>query len=364
MKYLFALALALFSPVQALAALTYDFRFDMQSRDYDEETNKAGTEDFMRFYIQRGRLDFQGKQNDDVSYRLRLRFNQPAAGKVDAGTSQPTVNERDSLGAWIDHASVTQKIYEFGFLTLGKFASDIGGYEGAAVADRYVLSSTYARSTTAGLTGSEDFQFYTGLKVGAAFMDHEVSLHIANAEPVDHTVGGKFSQNKPALGIVWKGNFADGVYLPLFAYHQLPGAPGSTTGGKLSFLSLGNRLQLDDLLIDVDFLKNDYRDDLPGAQTVNSAIVTSFGFKLGSLTPKLQVNQGNIEARAAAGATDTKTKRTSTALAVEFVPDLKDRFRYHAAIARTELEVVGAAKTEKISELILGARLLGDFLKN
>lgn len=363
MKYLFATALV-FATATSHAAISYDFRFDMQSKDYDEDTNKAGTEDFMRFYIQRGRLDFQGKLNDDVSYRLRLRFNQPAAGKVDPVTNQPSVNERDSLGSWVDHASVTQKVYEFGFITLGKFASDIGGYEGAAIADRYAVSSAYGRNTAAGLTASEDFQFYTGMKIGAAAMDHDVALHIANAEPADHQVGGKFSQNKPALGLVWKSNFGDGVYLPLFAYHQFPGAPGTAKNGKVTFLSLGNRFQIDDLQLDLDVLKNDYKDDTPGAKIANTTLATSAGFKLGSLTPKLQYTQGNIAATALSGGPETKTRQTSIGLALEFVPDLKDRFRYHVAYVNTEVAVEGAAKSEKVAELVLGARLLGDFLKN
>lgn len=363
MKYLFALLLfAGLSP--ARAAIFYDFRFDMQSKDYDETTNRAGTEDYLRFYLQRGRLDFQGKLNDDVTYRLRLRFNQPAAGKVDAATGQPTVNERDSLGTWIDHASVSQKIYEFGSLTLGKFASEIGGYEGAAAADRYIYSAAYAANTAAGLTASEDFQFYTGVKLSVSAMDHDVAIHCANAEPSDHRVGGKFSQNKPSLGLVWKANFSDGVYLPLFAYHEIPGAPGTATNGKLTFLSLGNRFQLDDLQLDLDVLRNSYRDDAPGARTTNATLTGGVAYKLGSLTPKIQWNQSTITALAASGGAETKARQTSTALALEYVPDLKDRFRYHAALAATTVAVEGAASNEKISELILGARLVGDFLKN
>lgn len=364
MKYLAGFFVLLTILPHSHAAITYDFRFDLQSKDYDEDTNKAGTEDFMRFHLERGRLDFQGKLNDDVSYRLRLRFNQPAAGKVDAATNQPTANERDQLGTWVDHASVTQKIYEFGTITLGKFASDIGGYEGAAAADRYIFSAAYAPNTAAGITASEDFQFYTGVKIGAAAMDHDVALHFANAEPTDHKVGGKFAQNKPSVGLVWKGNFMDGVFLPLYAYHQVPGAPGAATNGKLAFLSLGNRFQLDDLQVDFDLLRNTYQDDTPGARITNQGIASSFGYKLGSLTPKLQLDQTNIASVTATGGAETRTKQTSTALAVEFVPDLKDRFRYHAAIASTTIAVDGAAKSQKISELILGARLLGDFLKN
>lgn len=347
---------------------SYDFRFDMHSKDFDKDTNTAGTNDWSKMYLNRARLDFKGAAEEGLDFRLRFRF--------DRNNAAPTI--RDGLSSFVDFAYLTHKLGENMALTLGKFGSDIGGFEAASTADRYELSGAYGATTTPRLSAAT-YLYYTGLKFEYMMGDHNFAVHLANQEPND--VGStnpatttSFSQNSNMTGLVWKGTIAE-MWKTIWAYHTVGtnsfGGAANTDKGSMTFISLGNRFNVDAFMIDFDYLMNSYKDSssdavaFPGKGATGNmtGMILALAYKMDSLTPKLEYSTSNYKNKASDTAAESDTKYGTTTLALEYAPGPKG-FRYHAAYGMRDTSVAGVANATKETDIILGARLTGDFLKN
>jgi hypothetical protein len=345
----------------------YDFRFDRLSKDYDKDTNAAGTNDFSKMFFHRARIDFKGSAEEGLDYRVRFRFDQTTAG----------VNERDKVSSFVDFAFVTHKFNENMALTLGKFMSEIGGYEAAFIADRYAESALW-KSNSAPSLAAINHWLYSGVKLEFFTGEQTFALHLANQEPSDVSTTvppattASFSQNANMTGLVWKGTIAE-MWKTSWAYHTVgttgaQGATGTEKGNK-SFITLGNRFAFDAFMVDFDYMINSSKDSSDAAFAGKGATANLSGFtlaaayKMESLTPKFEYSSATYKNKASESATENDTKFTNTALALEYMPGPKG-LRYHVAYGMRDTKLTGAANTIKETDIIMGARFTGDFLKN
>jgi outer membrane murein-binding lipoprotein Lpp len=366
-KFAMILLAAVVSGTAAHAgSISFDGRADMISNDYDDKSSSA---DNVQFKLDTVRLDAKGKLNDSVSYRLRPRF-----------TKNRTVSNRDGVGTDLDLAFITNKFNDSLSLTVGKFATDMGGIEGnTAGADLYL--KTIANGTGHGIGD----QYYTGAKLAYLIGDHEVALHIAN-QFVDASGFGndgtasKFNQNKFTTGLVFKGSLMEKHLTVVASYHTQDGAvrttgtavvpPGTEdTKYKNTYMALGAKYDTDMFVVEGDYLMHTlggytvaYSATQAAKDDMLATMQLGFAYKMDQWTPKIKL-ESTTDTYASA-TTDTKVAYTGIQLAVEYKPVKEDNFRYHLAYLQREgkADTAGAlAQTDK--NIILGTRIMADFLK-
>ena len=367
-----AVAIMLLSTNVFAGSAAYDFRFESLSRDFDNDTNTAGVPDGWKMYFNRIRIDFKGDLNEMISYRLRFRFDKTFGAS----------NERDKVGEWVDFAYVTHKMSDMFALTVGKYGTDIGGYEAAMSADRYAMSGIFGNpGSSAGYLVHSKWAYVSGVKGAFTFGDHEVAIHAGNQEPVDTTVSANSvthnGQNKGLMGLTFKGKVA--MWSPMFNYHSVDTKPGwnpaagstasSVDKGKLTFMGLGNKFDLGDTNIYFDYTMASYKDDsastftAAGSTDAYTGMALNVTHKMGMLMPFLEYTSTERKFKTSSAGTETKWNLGTMSLGTHYNVDAK--FRYHVAYTMNNAKSDTTGSTEaKWNELILGARLTGDFLKN
>ncbi len=183
-----ALAALLTSTSAMAGSISYDFRFDNKSTTWNDDAAALGNPTGAtpttatvasnnRFELKTGRVDFKGKLSDQLEYRLRWRFDRTQ-----------TVAGADAIGAHVDLASITHHAAENVGVTVGKYATEVGGWEGQAPGDYYVLSETYSGfgKTNLGIaTGSPTLTnasalYLSGVRVDYGMGDHSLALQLGN----------------------------------------------------------------------------------------------------------------------------------------------------------------------------------------
>lgn len=361
MKTLLALAtlLVLSATAQGANTLEFDFRGDWQSLDYNEA---AALPDYTRFYLKTGRLQYKGSVNDRFSYVLRLGFYKPAA---DAGGANA---KRDSLNSSVEYAYVTDKMSDMFSLSLGRLNTDIGGFEGATSgAELYMVSPYYAGY---GLTGSNvginesgvaNMLYMTGAKGTFTFAETQnVALVVVNngvVEPVD--AGGNFNQNRGLVGLTWKGGFMDKALTGLLSYHEVsPQTPTGNNKDKHNYVTAGMKYEDPTWVGYLEYSTTTYKDGASGLKDEVFAGIAKFGYKMEQWTPRLEL----FTSEEKRGITVTETNKFMGYGAVLEYKPTPENFRYH--LAYNSITTKPATGDDKIrTEIVLGARLLGDFLK-
>jgi hypothetical protein len=363
----FASVLVLSATAQAANSLEFDFRGDFQSVDYNEAaaTTAPVISDYGRFYIKTGRLQYKGTLNERLSYVLRLGFYKPA---VDTGTSNA---KRDNLNSSVEYAYITDKMSDNFSLSMGKVNSEIGGFEGATSgADIYLTSPNYQHTAVKDLTGanlgysrsgSANFLYITGLKATMAFAETQniylLATNNIGADPVD--AGGNINQDRGMMGIVWRGTFAEKTLFGLLSYHEA--ATQSATGdsgNKHTFASAGVKYDVADWVGSLEYNMTDYKDGVGGKKDSLYSAILKLGYKMDQWTPRLEffTSEEKIEI-----ATTTTNKFTGVGAVLEYKPSA-DNFRYHLAYNTITAKPETGADQMR-TEIVVGARLLGDFLK-
>ncbi|MBL7670493.1 MAG: hypothetical protein JNM39_08400 [Bdellovibrionaceae bacterium] len=355
-------------------SISFDTRADLLSNDYDNASTSA---DNTQFKLDTVRLDSKGKLNDSVSYRLRLRFNE------DRSTTG-TVSKRDSTGADLDLAFVTNKFNDSMALTVGKFATDMGGYEGSVSgADLYMKTIG-----NGGGRGIGD-KYYTGTKFAYSFADQEVALHVANQTADasglanDGTTTGAFNQNKFMTGLVYKGTFMDKALTAIASYHTQEGRFNSSAGAptapgtddpkyKNTYMAVGAKYDTDMFTVDADYLMHTlggytvaYSATQAAKDDTLNTMQVGFAYKMDQWTPRLKI-ESSTATKASATVADTKYTYTGTQLAIEYKPVKDDMFRYHLAYwsRDTKTDVPSSASVTTTDKfIVLGTRIMADFLK-
>ncbi len=366
------LGAALVSASAHANSLGFDFRGDVQSIDYNDA---AGASDYTRFYLKTGRLYYKGTVNDRFSYDLRLGFYKPAADNVSAA-GVPANSRRDSVNSSVEYAFMTDKMSDNFVLSIGKLNSEIGGFEGASSgADLYMVSPFYQHSAAVGLSGgniginesgTRNLLYTAGLKGDISFSDQHIYLVAVNniTDATDSSSAtGTFNQNRGMMGVIWKGSFMDKALTGLLSYHtvspQGAGAGGQTNpDNKHDFISAGAKYEDATWVGSLEYSTTTFKDGASGNKDQVYAAIAKFGYKLDSWTPRLEVFTS--EEKREVGVTETN-KFMGVGAVVEYKPTAEN-VRYH--LAYNSITTDPETGDNKIrNELVLGARLYGDFLK-
>jgi hypothetical protein len=358
MKKVFAaLAATAIAATAQAGSLNLDMRFDHKNGSFNDDAAKQG---YSSFTMHTGRFDYKGKVSETLSFRTRVRFNKTPA----------TVNKTDSLNSTVDYAYVTQKMNDSFSLTMGKFASDIGGFEGATSgADIYLLSDAYAGTNAFGTATSvgaySNYLYTSGVKGAYVMGDHSVSLMAFN--PAEDSVSngvnsGNFNNSRYGVGLVYSGSFMEKALTVKASMHNV--ALMAAADAKVSYTAVGAMYSMDVVKFGFDYLMNAQTKEVSGTAkdpSTTSMIATVSYTGMEGMTPSLKVFQ---TADKNGATTEVKNDVTGISGSVEFTPVKEEAFRYHVAYntISSKLDSAGA-KTKSASEVIAGIRINADFLK-
>ncbi|WII70613.1 porin [Bdellovibrio sp. 22V] len=347
-KFLFASLISVMAVHAQAGSLSLDMRADYNSTTYDE----SPLPDFTKFYFKTGRLDYQGKATEDLSYRVRLAFNKDAA-----------VQTTDSTQVAVEYAYLSHKMSELFTLSVGKFNTEFGGFEGATSgADLYLTSEFY---TMRGLDGSLDglnlgttnLLYMTGVKGTFSFAGQQVHVMATNETNGATEAGDPAAQNSSLYGVVWRGGFMEKALNFNLSYHTMN---GPAADDKHQFMAAGVMWNLAPITASADYLVSEFKQDASGDKDTVTSIVAKLAYTgWEQWTPRLEFTTSEEKIEIGGAATN---KFTGYGAVLEYKPWTDTNFRYHVAYNTIkEAPEVGEDMTKQ--EVVVGARLLADFLK-
>lgn len=357
-KFLIAtLTTAVATSAQA-GSLSLDLRADYNSTTYNKE---AGKPDSTKYLFKVGRLDYQGKVTDDLSFRVRIAFNKDGTKLTDSPDSAQTA---------VEYASLSHKMSDMFTLTVGKFNTEFGGFEGAiSGADRYLASEFYTRTApTSAATaatgklstfnlGTDDLLYATGVKGSFTFEGQQIHLMATNESTNETAAGPRSTQNSSMMGLAWKGAFVEKALNFMVSYHTMA---GPVKDDKHQFMAAGVMWNSSPIMVSADYLVSEFKQDASGAKDTMTSIVAKLAYTgWEQWTPRLEYTSSEGKQEIADVVTN---KFTGMGAVLEFKPYNDQTFRYHLAYNNiTEKPHTG--DDYKKDEVVVGARLLADFLK-
>lgn len=345
-KFLIAtLATTAMTTAAHAGSLSLDMRADYNSTTFKDT---PGASDQTKFYFKTGRLDYQGKALEDLSFRVRLAFNKDATRGVDSSQTA------------VEYAYLTHKMSDMFSLSVGKFNTEFGGFEGATSgADLYLTSPFYTptgESTT--LLGTKDLLYMTGVKGTFSFEGQQIHILATNEPDSSTKAGPSASQNSSMWGVIWRGAFMEKALNFNLSYHTLA---GPTKDDKHQFMAAGVMWNSSPIMASVDYLMGEFKADATGFKDSEASIVGKLAYTgFEQWTPRLEVISTEEKI---GGATDLTNKYMSYGVVAEYKPYADTNFRYHFAYNNTTADLDGVADKAVKDEVVVGARLLADFLK-
>lgn len=346
MKKLLVTIAALVAASSAQAGkLNLDVRFDSDSATFNTDSGKPG---YQKYTVQTGRVDWNGAVNEELAYRLRLRFDK----------DQGSVNKRDNVNDTVDLAYFTHKMGDFTLIG-GKFDAGMNGFEGATNgADLYFKSQAYSSTTYGAL------RYGTGAGVVYAYGDHVFTLANMNAISDELDSSGNFAQTNTIGAFIYKGAFIDKSLNVIASYHQTH--LSGDKDGALAFIVAGIKYEQPAWFVSLDANMNSYKNvsATNNTDTLNSYVLNA-GYNINeSWTAKAKFESSVLTKKPTAG--DNKYTTTGLGAAVEYKPIKDTNFRYHLAYTNVAIKndpATGTGLTPTESHVVLGARLMADFLK-
>ncbi|MCA6381046.1 MAG: hypothetical protein IM610_15020 [Cytophagales bacterium] len=344
-------------------SLNLDLRFDYTSTAYNDVGKNSSTNplpDNERWYAQTAKLDFQNKMSDELDYRVRLNF--PSAA-VASGTSN---QRRDGLNSFVEFLYATHKMGNLSF-TVGKFASEIGGWEGnTTTADQYTYSEAFDDNFTnlkttnsATALGNRVLRYYAGGRLGYKTEFGDFSFHAANnrSDLTDSsTPQSDLRQTQGWMAAVYKGSFAEKMFQPLLSYHKV----SEGKDADYTYMAAGLRTVIDATTVDLDYLQNTWDGTGTDKDTLTS-ISVAVAHKINDQYAA-RLKTASSDKKDEGGASELKHKAMTYGLGLEYKPMADQNFRYHLGYAMTEWKPDGADKITR-TEMTFGIRMLHDFLK-
>jgi hypothetical protein len=203
------------SSVAMAGSVNLDFRFESDSSSFNNAAKAAGSTASTSYLMKIGRMDFKGKLNEELNYRLRWRFDKDAS---------VTQHKTDGFSSQVDYAYIQHKLIEGLTLTMGKFASEIGSVEGnQSSTDLYLQSQVYRQISTKG------FLYVSGAKLSYVQGSHEGSVFVINQSDTTTT-----EQSKSTYGLVYRASLMEKTLQPIIGYisdekQALAGADSKST---------------------------------------------------------------------------------------------------------------------------------------
>ncbi len=297
-------------------------------------------------------MDYQGKALEDLSFRVRLSF-------VKAGTTQAPEGAQQAL----EYAYLNHKMSDFFSLTIGKFNTEFGGFEGAANgADLYLTSEYYTRTgpngaLAANVLGTKDLLYMTGVKATFSFEGQQVHLMGTNEASDGTSAGPTGTQNSQLYGIDWKGAFLEKALNFNLSYHTMA---GPTKDDKHQFVAAGVMWNSSPVMASVEYLSTEFKSDAAGKTDSLHSIVGKIAYTgMDQWTPRVEVISTEEKLEIAGAGTN---KYMGFGVVAEYKPYTDTNFRYHIAYSNVK-ETPEAGDDITKQEVVLGARLYADFLK-
>ncbi len=352
------LSTSLLASAAFAGSISLDTRFDFQNVDFNDAGVTGANADNSRLYFRVGRLDYQGKLSEDVTFRLRYAF-----------TSFGANNVRDNAADAVQFAAITQKLFNGLSLTLGKFNPEMGGYEGiTSGSDMYLQSEYFTHKFGNNSLGSSTYGvgdkhlYMTGLRLDYAFMDQTLTGMILDPIP-DQAVGATGNaSNQKMWGFLYKGSFMDKTLGVMASYHLTPGAGNAFSGDdKTSFSTVGLKWTSSPVLVSLDY-NMESADFTPVAGTSRTDKMTTIIAKVAytgfeQWTPRLEYHTTKEDF-----STNSNTFTGMGAVA-EYKPIKENNFRYHVAYNSITATGSSYAQDQTRTEILVGTRMLADFLK-
>jgi hypothetical protein len=342
-KFLLSIAMTAMASSAFAGSLNLDARVDYNATTFNSE---ATAEDFTKFYFKTGRLDYNGKLNDETSFRVRWSFTKAQVPAL-----------RDSLPAGVELAYLTHKLSEDFSFTFGKMGSEIGGFEGlTSGADLYLLSEAYNKrdannALIGSVFGTADMLYLTGAKATYAFAGQTISLATYDAE--QDVTGGTptaLAQNYGVSGLVYRGAFMEKALQFIASYHT----SSPNTDDKYNWYAAGVKWDATPITASVDYVVTQH--DTTTDDKITSIIGKLAYTGMEQWVPRLEVTSSISDI---AGVENTYM---GYGVVAEFVPKKEETFRYHVAINQVK-ETPDTGDDLDRTEIVVGTRLLADFLK-
>ncbi len=336
-----------------------DFRFDYLSSTYNDDMKAASASNTSnsRFYVQTGRVDYKGKLGEDLSFRLRLRF--------DKDFTSTNYRSSDKVSNWVDYAYVTHQITDNFSLTFGKL---YGGVAGVAAllssADIYAYNKAYSYAVANG------YFFSTGAKATYKFDGQEFSLiGFNNPKDVDTSVTPNTAvvHSRIGAGLYYHGSFADGMIEPVVSYHSANYnmQSGQDKDRKDTLATIGTVVKAGGVEANIDYNSYTYakKNSLTEDDTLKS-LYLAVSYPVENWKPKLTYENSEDTVTSATTTTKTKTTYTNVSAALEYKPKMDQNFRYHLVynVLSSKADTTNAPTLTE-NQVIAGIRFVGDFLK-
>lgn len=363
MKKFFLAALATTTAVSAANAgtLNFDARGDWDTSTYTDSTQH----DSNKFYFKTIRLDYQGKVNDDLSFRLRAAYNKN-------GTTQTTA---DATQTALEFAYLQHKMGDVA-LQIGKLGSEYGAFESqTSGADLYLTSQAYTKTGPAGALsglylGTNTLLYVVGAKLAWTITPDQTLSLVAFKTP-DTTGGATTSalaaeSNAMMEGLIYKGAFMDKSFKVMASYHM---GSGYVTKDQYTLGSAGINWQfLPSWNGGLDYTMSEFKRDAGGAKDSIYSIIAKFAYTgWEQWTPRLEFTSSEEKVETNATAANNGTNKfMGYGVVAEYKPIAETNFRYHIAYSNTTETFSGRTtnpKDAKVDQITVGARLNADFLK-
>ncbi len=351
-------ALVVLTATTASAALKLSGRIDLDNTSYNDKYLGSPATTF-KARAQKMALIADGKINDQTMYALELEF---------AGAAQASAGgNRSGLNNGVKAAYVTHMPAENVGLTLGKFFSDIGGWEGQpSSADMYITSQYQGMAPD-----------YNGVKLAWSNDMMSVALHYAHK---DDSPAGQYENTGALAGLVYTGWFMEKALGVMASYHAgkvdekvAVGVPASEKDITENFATVGVKYDAQPVVVSLDVNMYALENAIMGSyvadasKTALTSLVLGAGYNLGNLTPKLQVSSEVADykpSEATALNPNVKTTTTKIGLALEYKPVAESDFRYHVAYTTANAKTdISGSEAQIENHFIIGARFSADVLK-
>ena len=255
----------------AFGSLNVDLRMDADSVSYNNTLKKNGSRDHYNMQFKTLRLEHNLKWNEDMSSRVRINLNRDPSSLV-------SPDGLSKQGDIIELANFRHLLNDSMTLTIGKFATDIAGWEDLTASPERYVDSRFLSNT------DKTLRFLTGAMLSYHFDEQNFDLQFTN-NPSD---GNGNIQNRGVIGFVYKGVFMNKSLKPLFSMHNYSPQNGIDPKANFFYSTASIRFENDNFILDVDnhLARMKGRTTIGNTDSVNT-LATGISFKGDKITPKI-----------------------------------------------------------------------------